>query len=329
MKEYRKFLRNILIMFISAFILIPAIFIFIGYSFIGKNIYSKGARNIQYWIDVKNQRADELTQKGNKIIFLAGSNLLHGLDSKYAEQVTGLPVLNYGLHAAFGPYALEMGKKIAKPGDIVIIPLEFTYYTETSSINHQSPYMEYLISYLPDEFYKADLYEKFIISLFLVQHWIVKPTFNYEKNSSTKDFENQLNEYGDYIDHSGTTEKFLKLVDGHKIAQKIPDDCSKYPVYNFIQFCKENNITLYAMMPNYYHTENFSDEEKTAFEKIKSFYEQNGVEFIGDIKSGSYPEKTMFYDTGYHTNETGTKVRTDWIIENVLSIPEIKNINKN
>ena len=68
-----------------------------------------------------------------------------------------------------------------------------------------------------------------------------------------------------------------------------------------------------------------SSDEMKAFENIKKFYDEQGVFFIGDITSGSYNDKLLFNDTGYHTNEKGTKLRTDWFIENILELDSIKN----
>lgn len=315
-------------MFLSGIILIPSLLISLGYCFIGKYVYTLGARNIKYWVDIKNKRAQELTAKGNKIIFLSGSNTLHGLDSKRASEETGLPVLNYGLHGAFASYIFELGKQIAHKGDIIVMPLEFEYYSNENNPNHQSPYLEYLISYLPEEFQKANLYEKFVISTFLVQNWLLKPTFNLKKNEITTEFEGQLNEYGDYIDHEGTEEKFLKSLNTVKrITADIPKDLKNYPLYNFIQYCKENDIKLYAMLPNYYRPKDFTKEEMKAYSDIIDFYREQDVPFIGLPESSYFTEKTMFKDTIYHTNEVGTKIRTDWIIKNVLSQPEIRKIN--
>ena len=128
MKEYKKFLINTFLIILIFAILISSVILFIGNRFIGKNVYTKGAANIRYWVNVKNERAKELDKQGNKIVFLSGSNTLHGLDSKYASEKTGLPVLNYGLHAAFDIYMFEMGKQILNSGDIVVLPLEFASF---------------------------------------------------------------------------------------------------------------------------------------------------------------------------------------------------------
>ena len=72
-----------------------------------------------------------------------------------------------------------------------------------------------------------------------------------------------------------------------------------------------------------YHSKEFTPEEEIAFNNIKLFYKKHGVYFIGDMKSGSLYDINLFHDTNAHTNTKGTKIRTDWIIENVLLRPEM------
>ena len=330
MKQYKLFLKNISITFLLGSFFFFSVLIGLGYFFIGKNVYTKGAQNIKYWIEVKNKKAEELSSQGNKIIFLSGSNALQGIDSKYFQEELKLPVLNYGIHAAFGSYIFEQVKEVVKPNDIIVLPLEFIYYDKSNIKSTESPFMEYLISFLPNEYKKANLYDKFVISLFLIQNWVCHPTFNFEKNKDISVKKEEINEYGDFIAHIGTTDKFLKTKNAQvDILENLPSssEYNRFPLYKFIQYCKGNNIKLYAIAPNYYHEKEYTKDEIIAFEKIKLFYKEQGVDFIGEINDGALNNKEFFFDTAYHTNVEGTKIRTKWLIENIFSIPAIKNIN--
>ncbi len=329
MNNYKKFFINTITFLFVSILIIIMLLLFIGYSFIGKNAYTRGAAYINYWLSVKNERAAELDRKGNKIVFCSGSNTLHGLNSKYASEVTGLPILNYGLHAAFGDYIFTLTEKIIKPGDIVILPLEFPYYETKAKNSIQAPFAEWVISFSPEYYKNSPFTTKLSLSFFLIKTCLLNPGFDYSENARTDKYESALNKYGDYLDHEGTTDKFLKLkLDNGKITQEIPKNFNELPLYNFIKYCRKNNISVYGMLPNYYHTADFSEEDIKNYNIIKAFFELNGAYFIGDYKSGAYGDKMMFHDTAYHLNTKGSVLRTKWIIENVLSIPEIKNINK-
>lgn len=325
MKEYKNFFIKTLLIFLASTIIIPSLVLFAGDYFVVRHVYSQGSANIEYWIDTKNNHAKELNKKGNKIVFLSGSNTLHGLDSKYATEKTGLPVLNYGVHADFGTYIFEKVKNILKDGDIVVLPLEFNYYSEDSDSALPSPFAEYIISYDKDYYNKAPIMRKLGLVFFMAQYYISHPGTIHEKELITEEYRANLNEYGDYVGHKGTTENFLKNGKYTTITEDIPKKYNKFSLYKFIQYCKKHDIALYATLPNIYHSKTYTADEMKAFENIKKFYDEQGVFFIGDITSGSYNDKLLFNDTGYHTNEKGTKLRTDWFIENILELDSIKN----
>ena len=326
MKDYKKFFIKTLLIFLISIVILPIIIIKTGDYFIAKYVYSKGSAHINYWIETKNNRAKELNKKGNKIVFLSGSNTLHGLDSKYASEKTGLPILNYGVHADFGTYIFEKVKEILKDGDIVVMPLEFNYYIEDSEASLPAPFAEYIVSYDKNFYKNASVMRKISLVFFMAQYYLSHPKTINEKFLVSDEYKKQLNEYGDFIGHTGTTERFLETGKPYVITENIPKKYNKFALYKFIQYCKKHDITLYATLPNIYHAKEYSIDEIQAFENIKNFYKKQGVIFIGDIKSGSYYDKKLFNDTAYHTNEKGTKLRTIWIIENILLRPDIKAI---
>lgn len=64
-----------------------------------------------------------------KILIVAGSNGLFGIDSAIIEQRTGMPVVNMAVHAALGlSYLYFNVKDYAREGDVVVIPLESASY---------------------------------------------------------------------------------------------------------------------------------------------------------------------------------------------------------
>ena len=325
MKDYKKFFIKTLLIFFIGIIVLPIIIIKLGDYFIAKYVYSKGSAHINYWIETKNNRAKELNKKGNKIVFLSGSNTLHGLDSKYASEKTGLPVLNYGVHADFGTYIFGKVKEILKDGDIVVMPLEYNYYEEDSESALPSPFAEYIISYDKNYYNEAPIMKKLGLVFFMAQYYLSHPKTIKETVLVSNEYKEQLNEYGDFVGHIGTTERFLETGKPFAISENIPKKYNKFALYKFIQYCKEHDITLYATLPNIYHSKDYTADEMKAVENIQNFYKKQGVTFIGDMKSGSYYDKNLFNDTGYHTNEKGTKLRTDWFIENILSLDEVKN----
>ncbi len=86
---------------------------------------------IQHMYQYKDYRAKSL--KGKKILILSGSNSLFGINSKLIQEKTGYPVANLavngGLDISFLYYKIKVHMN---QGDIVVMPLEFQYYTPHS-----------------------------------------------------------------------------------------------------------------------------------------------------------------------------------------------------
>jgi len=92
----------------------------------------------EWWINssyhYKDYRAENIKQK--KIIIAGGSNALVGINSKTIEKITPYPVVNLATHAGldlnFYYYKI---KQHIRDGDIVVLPLEFNYYSRTDKIS--------------------------------------------------------------------------------------------------------------------------------------------------------------------------------------------------
>ena len=70
--------------------------------------------------------------KSEKIIFIGGSNLSFGLDSKRISNAFNKPVINMGVHAGMGlEYIVNDVKQYINKGDIVVLMPEYeNFYTD-------------------------------------------------------------------------------------------------------------------------------------------------------------------------------------------------------
>jgi hypothetical protein len=105
----------------------------VGYYFVekGRDI-GKAEAWLRYVYYVKEHLArEQLNIPASKIIIVAGSGSLFGVDNTILSQITQRPVINMATHAGLS-FDYHMGKVIpfVKTGDIVVMPLEFTYYSE-------------------------------------------------------------------------------------------------------------------------------------------------------------------------------------------------------
>jgi hypothetical protein len=85
----------------------------------------------EHWLSdvyfAKLYRAAHITEP--KTIIVSGSNSLFGFDSKTLEDKIGRPVVNLAGHAGLSlDFHIKMAEKFAKPGDLIVMPLELSYY---------------------------------------------------------------------------------------------------------------------------------------------------------------------------------------------------------
>jgi len=314
MKEYKKFFTITIIVFIISMIIAPIALINWIDFMIGRHHYSKTADYINYLIEQKNAKAQEFDEKyGYKIVFFSGSNTLYGINSKYIHQKTKLPVVNYGIHMGLEHYIFDEVKKILKPGDIVIMPLEFSIYKENNP-SIPSQLAEYLVTYGKDYSQKLTPIQKIGLAFYLIR--LVIQYHKIEADPLSEEILSQTNDFGDFVANKGVVPDIQNNRKYISITEAIPKGTNKnFALYDFIQFCKKNDITLFAAAPFFYHKNTFTQDEKTAFENIKTFYEKNGVDFIGDIDTGCVYDEKKVYDFGYHANDAGQKERSDYFIK--------------
>lgn len=91
----------------------------------------------EHWLNdvmaLKERRATEI--RGPKIVIVSGSNALFGIDSHLLERLQKKPVLNMATHGGL-PLAYHMHQAVRNsgPGDLVVMPLELSYYSMSSNV---------------------------------------------------------------------------------------------------------------------------------------------------------------------------------------------------
>lgn len=75
---------------------------------------------------------------GPRVLIVAGSNAMFGIDSKQLAAYWGRPVINLAVNAGLGlPYILKVSELVARPGDVILMPMEYGLYLDDGSPNAQ------------------------------------------------------------------------------------------------------------------------------------------------------------------------------------------------
>ena len=260
---------------------------------------------------------------GSRLVIVAGSNALFGIDSKLLEKKYKIPTINFGVNAGlFLPYILYKAKSVLRSGDIVLLPLEYSMYLYNGEPNEQM--IGYTYSFDPDFFWSLSLKEQF--------NMIWKTSFSRVLEGYIKTGTKPISEglYGaHHIDnHGDQTHSSKKYMGGFEkdIIKNIKptlygkDEPKRALAWKYLKefnnWAKSHNIcTIYIppvfMDQRVYHT----DKKEIAFYKtLPKRAKEIGLNFIGNPYDFMY-KRDMFFNTDYHLNAEAREVHTQNLIE--------------
>lgn len=86
---------------------------------------------------------------GPRVLVVAGSNAMFGIDTAQLEAFWRRPAINLAVNAGLGlRYILETSKRVARAGDVIVLPMEYALYLDDGSPNAQI--IDYAIARDPD-----------------------------------------------------------------------------------------------------------------------------------------------------------------------------------
>lgn len=253
------------------------------------------------------------TIEGRKILIVAGSNAHYGMRAGDLVAATGLPTVNLGLRAGIGlDYLLYVAKRLLRPGDIAILPLEFTSYTAEPTINRISASVS-LCEGL-DYFRTLSLPDKIRYLRALPRSrlvWGVRA--HLPARQLADDPAAGLTRWGDETRNLPNAETRARLAAFLASPGPTPvfDGKSEQieSLSRFFAWARLNDVRVYAAWPNFMDYPAFRGPAFEALAaRIRTFYREHNIPLIGDVEDGRLPPELM-YDSEYHPSREGTRRR--------------------
>lgn len=263
-----------------------------------------------------------------KIILVGNSNLSFGIDSEMIQEKTHMPVVNMGLHGALGnEFHERMGMLDIDEGDIVVVC--HTSYGDDDTIGDATLawitfdcHSELLSLFrFKDIIELAKAYPSFFRKAFFF--WISgrgnKDTFDIYSRDA-------FNEYGDVVykpDYGNLdgNSLFEKSYSANRVA-RLNDTCiNRLNKMNEYVNSKGASMVIASYPIGYGQYSLFTEKDFQIFqEELKAKLE---CDVISDFTDYFFPYD-YFYNTDFHLDEYGTKVRSaqladdicDWIERN-------------
>jgi len=290
--------------------------------------------------------------KSSKIIILSGSNGLYNIDAKKIEDELKIPCMNFGLHAGMRlDWLLDVGRRIVHPGDILVLPLEQSYYENGENWNSLGGWrLRNALAWNLDSIQRLSTTEKIgaycsggnlDLALDLItekfQSIFSKGTpiaqiprlealeslTSIIERFNKAELEGKPYPFYQCIDDHGTvlqTEmsqfngKFVPVTSPGKICPN-----TKSLLRNFVDEMKNRGVHVYFANSPYgvegKPKENWRKAEQSFQEEIHEL----GTKLIDNRSELFFPRK-LFYNTALHMTSRGKELRTTILIESIKKI---------
>ena len=308
---FTKFLSKVI-----AFALLTGGFCFLLQAFVAPRI-----RNTNVFVGAtieKEQRLAELASP--RLVFVGGSNLAFGLDSKRIGDSLHLAVVNMGLHAGLGvAFGLNEAKDLLKKGDKVVLSVEYgltkkgdtKLYSQLIDINPNAA--RYLDNSFNDKLKLIDInWQRCVSSLFFAA--VLNPNENvYRRDAFSPE--------GDMIAHL-TQPQPANQTDRGKI--NFRDYSEEIDALNsFIEAATRKGAQVYYTFPTYMASE-YALNKAVIAQYEEQFHHKLKCPIINSPQTFVLPDADYF-DTAYHLNKIGRDKRTRMMIDLLREKMEMDN----
>jgi hypothetical protein len=253
---------------------------------------------------------------GPRVVFVGGSNLAFGLDSAVIERCTGRRSVNMGLYAALGvPFMLDEARAGLRPGDVVVLALEYHAYDHvphlTGEIMDWMPLLR--VNPLAARFAPDCAFRQLPQSAGgglgvlgqVVRDALWPDQFDHDYAR------HQFNEAGD-VQSQRERRPAMEPVRQLGVSYK-PEVIARTAALleQFVGECRQRGIEVYLSMPVFPHPH--YQEQADVIEAIQSDLGRRvSAPFLVTGQEATLPYD-RFYDTPYHLTTRGTAERSEWL----------------
>ncbi|STQ86913.1 hypothetical protein LS73_007680 [Helicobacter muridarum] len=352
-------IKQIVFFFLSSLVLFASYFIFTFYSvhFAHIPVFDYTEIWIKDVYQAKDIINDRVTTK-QRLMVVGGSSSLFGFNGAMVELNTDFSFINYATHAGL-PINYHIDKVIAKAkeGDIIILPLEFGYYSSNSPWSNYW-YIQNMLNW--DKDYRKYIDIKHTLLAYMknnptqvllrAKYYLENPHFKREKSIQEITNQKMIVPLNDSIQKDIITipcQSFAWAGYSYESLSPSGDFCSQKNINIFekdesyfdIQikvspfflseykrlkdFADSKNIKIFLFYPPTMENPSFSLKDIKTFEKIENLKSQlaaHNIYIYGDFTDFHF-DKKYFYDTGYHLNSDGANLRTGIFIKQLFKLP--------
>jgi hypothetical protein len=265
-----------------------------------------------------------------RIILVGGSNVAWGIDSEMMQDELKIPIINAGLDAHLGIAPMVELRNYIQSGDIIIISLEYYNFTNRNDFFGVPQYLADWIEIEPSRIWylQSPASQGPGIYTTILQRKINRKLNFLVYDGSLSEFRglyssDNFNSHGDFIGH---------LKNENATKYNFPD--AQYPVnqldeaYSFLEEFHKYANSKGALVYYEAQAHRQTNCDLTGKKSLRKFYavlkRRTAIPLLTNLDELCYPDD-YFYDTPYHLNQQGRRIRTERLIANLkTAIAEIK-----
>lgn len=246
-----------------------------------------------------------------KLVVISGSNATLGINMESLAQTLSIHAFNFGLYASDGPgFQSFEAAKILKPGDAVLMPLEYMAYDYSRP---QDSLVDAVYACGRD-YWQSLAWDEKLFYVMAAKPWRLVDAIVFERTKGSVArtaaaasieagrFGQNLGEAMPAADHAppGIQQPIAIRFD--------PGSPGVHAIAKFIREAQQRQIAVFATWPNTLLFPEYRDNPELA--KIRAFYDRLDVPVIGTPEDAMFPSDLMG-DTLYHLNRAGIDIRTE------------------
>jgi hypothetical protein len=261
-----------------------------------------------------------------RIILIGGSNVSFGLDAELMQRTLGIPVINDGLHAGLGIVPLRELEEYLRPGDVVIISLEYQLFSSRDMMDGDPSFLSDWIEYAPEriKFLSDPWREAPALYATMLQRKVNRQVNTFLFGGSLDEVRDvfvgtRYNMNGDFIGHlqQASTPRRKISFEPYSVSA-VQREIFLY-LEQFHQIAREKDAEVYFAAPASRRTNCKNTGEGAMANFFKTFEERSSIPVLTPLEEVCLPDK-YFFDTAYHLNAEGRQLRTERLIGNWMKL---------
>jgi hypothetical protein len=259
-------------------------------------------------------------KSSRRLIFVGGSNLSFGLDSKRIADSLKLTVINMGVHGGLGlKYMIEDVKPFIRPGDLIVLAPEYSNYYKRDSFLGNVELVSVLFDIYPEGRRVIDREQWKHLTSFIPQYTMSKLTPGWKKDEVVYK-KDSFNKYGDAYKHWTLPNQNVAAAKRSSGKEAVDKEVMTY--LKAFASLMERMKTKVLILPPVFQQTSF-DNQRSIINKIEASLKDSGLPFY--VRPSRYMlSDNFFFNTNYHLNKKGIDIRTALVIEDIRNFNHIR-----